>query len=105
MKFGFFGEEKFPNVNWFCDNCNDYINIQDGFNDNCGEWTCTKCGHVNSISSDQIIDINEDQYEDSTELDESLNVWDAADIYFSNGCDEDYMFGFSHEELEQAFND
>ncbi len=33
---------------------------------------------------------------------ESLSVWDAADIWLSNGMDEDYMFGYSEDELRRA---
>lgn len=33
---------------------------------------------------------------------ESLNVYDAALIWLSNGKDEDYTFGYSEEELEDA---
>lgn len=33
---------------------------------------------------------------------ESLSVEDAADIWRSNGMDEDYMFGYSAEELRNA---
>ena len=33
---------------------------------------------------------------------ESISVWDAANIYLSKGCDEDYMFGYTHEELMAA---
>lgn len=33
---------------------------------------------------------------------EPLNVYDAADIWASNGKDEDYMFGYTEEELEDA---
>jgi hypothetical protein len=38
------------------------------------------------------------------ECDESerLSVWDAADIYLSKGCDKDYMFGYTHDELMKA---
>lgn len=42
--------------------------------------------------------ISDEEFED----DESLSVYDAADIYFSNGQDEDYMFGYTHEELVRA---
>lgn len=41
-----------------------------------------------------------DDYDD----DESLSVWDAADIWASNGKDEDYTFGYSEDELEEALN-
>jgi hypothetical protein len=33
---------------------------------------------------------------------ETLSVWDAADIWLSNGMDEDYMFGYTQEELRRA---
>ena len=33
---------------------------------------------------------------------EALNVYDAALIWMSNGKDEDYTFGFTEEELEDA---
>jgi hypothetical protein len=36
---------------------------------------------------------------------ESLSVWDAADIWMSNGQDEDYMFGYSESELRRALDD
>ena len=42
----------------------------------------------------------DEEFEDDE--DESLSVYDAADIYFSNGQDEDYMFGYTHEELVRA---
>ena len=39
------------------------------------------------------------------EFDESLDVYDAADIWLSNGMDEDYTFGYSEEELRRALED
>lgn len=33
---------------------------------------------------------------------ERLSVWDAAEIWMSNGMDEDYMFGYSEDELRNA---
>lgn len=44
-------------------------------------------------------DIDDDE---DYESDESLSVWDAAEIWASNGKDEDYMFGYTEEELEDA---
>ncbi|WP_273382722.1 hypothetical protein [Enorma phocaeensis] len=44
-------------------------------------------------------DIGDDE---DYESDESLSVWDAAEIWASNGKDEDYMFGYTEEELEDA---
>lgn len=34
--------------------------------------------------------------------DESLSVYEAAEIWLSNGKDEDYTFGYTEEELEEA---
>lgn len=42
----------------------------------------------------------DDDFDD--EESESLSVWDAAEIWASNGKDEDYMFGYTEEELENA---
>lgn len=53
------------------------------------EWECTKC-HT-------IYEIEGYDYDD-----EGLSVYDAALIWASNGKDEDYMFGYSEEELEDA---
>ena len=33
---------------------------------------------------------------------EALSVWDAADIWLSKGMDEDYMFGYTEDELRRA---
>lgn len=42
-------------------------------------------------------------YEDIyDEEEETLSVYDTADIWMSNGKDEDYMFGYTREELEDA---
>ena len=40
----------------------------------------------------------EDDYEDKDDS-ERLSVWDAAQIWASNGKDEDYTFGYTEEEL------
>lgn len=47
--------------------------------------------------------IYDDEYEDDEYDDvERLSVYDAAMIWLSNGKDEDYMFGYTEEELEDA---
>ncbi len=40
---------------------------------------------------------DQDDYEE-----ENLSVYDAADIWLSSGKDEDYMFGYTEQELEDA---
>lgn len=41
----------------------------------------------------------DEDYEDNSER---LSVCEAAEIWASNGKDEDYMFGYTEEELENA---
>lgn len=54
----------------------------------------------NSADFEEEYDCLDDDYED-----ESLDVYDAADIWLSNGMDEDYTFGYSEEELRRALED
>lgn len=61
-----------------------------------GDWKCPKCG--------KIIPFGEPD-EDDDDNGEALNVWDAANIYLSYGFDEDYRFGYTHEELIKALDD
>jgi hypothetical protein len=55
-------------------------------------------GHKTTEPEYNYID-DDDEDEDS---DESLSVWAAAEIWASNGMDEDYTFGYSEEELRKA---
>lgn len=43
-------------------------------------------------------DYDEDDEDDS----ERLSLSDAADIWLSNGCDEDYTFGYTESQLRRA---
>lgn len=54
------------------------------------DWWCNNC---HAGLDDDVLD------EDS---DEDISVYDAALIWASNGKDEDYMFGYTEEELEDA---
>lgn len=69
---------------------------------------CPRCGHpltkkyVYSAMYCEICRYGlEDDNEDGDNS-ETLSVYDAADIWASNGKDEDYMFGYTKEELERA---
>lgn len=42
-------------VFWFCDSCDAYMNIQDGFTDRTGKWTCTECKFENDVTKENII--------------------------------------------------
>lgn len=47
--------ERFPDVDWYCDQCDASLNEQRGFDDQRDAWRCKNCGHTNSISADQIL--------------------------------------------------
>ena len=85
---------------WWCDDCDAPLNDQPGFTPDCGTWTCSVCGCLNFIDENNVV--GEDDEEDFGGGSERLSVWDAADIWASNGKDEDYMFGYSEDELEDA---
>lgn len=69
---------------------------------------CPRCGH--SLTKKYVfsgmycencrygLDDDDEDNDDS----ESLSVCEAAEIWASHGKDEDYMFGYSEEELEKA---
>ncbi len=56
-------------------------------------------GEETGLSEDCRCMIGEDHKEWDSE---SLSVDDAADIWLSNGMDEDYTFGYSESELRRA---
>lgn len=103
--------KKLNNYDWYCDSCDLMLNGQPGFNANCGTWVCTECGYENTISEDNILSDDElfdytysgyDSYEEYKNRGEGISVSEAALIWKSHGKDEDYMFGYTEEELENA---
>lgn len=66
--------------------------------DSWGIWdgSTYRCEYCAGSSDDYDYD------EDDDESGEGLSVYDAALIWASNGKDEDYTFGYSEEELEDA---
>lgn len=46
--------EKKTGVFWFCDNCEAYLNTQDGFTGKGKKWKCTECGFENSLGKENI---------------------------------------------------
>ncbi|SHG37768.1 Sec23/Sec24 zinc finger [Ornithinibacillus halophilus] len=54
--------ERFPDVDWYCDRCDSHLNNQSNFDDNKYLWKCTECGHKNSISSTNIYDSKKDYW-------------------------------------------
>ena len=55
---------RFGNVDWYCDFCYALLNVQEGFDDRHYVWKCTECGHKSSISSDNIIEPDEEDEEE-----------------------------------------
>lgn len=44
----------------------------------------------------------DDDDDENGDAGERLSVWDAANIWLSRGKDEDYMFGYTEDELQRA---
>ena len=53
-------EKRFPGIEWFCDNCGDHLNEQEGFTDVLPVWQCRRCGELNRIEIDEIYENEED---------------------------------------------
>lgn len=47
-----FESSRFPGWYWYCDNCEAFLNIQNGFDDHLDSWICTECGFENAISEE-----------------------------------------------------
>ena len=75
-----------------------------------GMKRCPNCGNeFEVIGTDTELWYYCDKCDKEFEYDEEedgdcLSVYEAADIWASNGKDEDYTFGYSEEELEEALN-
>ncbi|MBQ7276934.1 MAG: Sec23/Sec24 zinc finger-containing protein [Bacilli bacterium] len=41
-------------MDWYCDECGDFLNNQCGFNTYSRKWKCKNCGFINSITEDDI---------------------------------------------------
>lgn len=41
---------------WYCDECDAYLNDQPGFTVAGGTWICAECGCPNNVSEDNVID-------------------------------------------------
>lgn len=37
-------------IYWFCDKCETFLNLQDGFNTESGLWKCRRCGFENDVT-------------------------------------------------------
>ena len=46
--------KKLFGVFWFCDECESYMNVQEGFTTKKKKWKCTECGYENSVTRKDI---------------------------------------------------
>ena len=47
--------KKMTGVFWFCDDCEAFLNVQDGFTTKDKVWKCTECGCLSGVSRRDII--------------------------------------------------
>ena len=47
--------KKFFGVFWFCDDCESFLNVQEGFNTKGKTWKCTECGFLNNVTKKNIL--------------------------------------------------
>ena len=68
------------------------------------EWECEDCGCIAKDDGYGNLCYTEDSddYDEDDDDSERLSVDEAAEIWASHGKDEDYMFGYTEEELEDA---
>ncbi len=53
-------DKRFPGIEWYCDQCGEHLNEQEGFDDHLEAWQCRRCGHINLISTEEIYETDED---------------------------------------------
>jgi len=93
---------------WICDNC--YSEMNESMEcRNRYRIECPKCGAYWFVDEDNEMindgsgwSPNDDYYDDEDDEGECISVHDAALIWASRGKDEDYTFGYTEEELEDA---
>ena len=77
-------------------------------NDESDDWLKDYLGLDDDDDDDDDDDEDDDypyvsySFDDDDDDDESIDASDAAFIWMSNGKDEDYMFGYSEDELENT---
>lgn len=84
-----------------CPNCGATLSTQCGFDDSCGVWKCTNCGHLNEITEGMII--NERKAYHCPSCDTILNYqsdFDESRIYRCDECYKElYLDGSEYELL------
>lgn len=78
-----------------CDECNNSVEVE-YYAEVIEELT------TDSPTREEVLGCGEDDWNDDEDDSESLSADDAALIWASRGKDEDYTFGFTEDELEEA---
>ena len=53
-------DRRFPGIEWYCDRCEDRLDLQPGFDDHLRVWKCTRCGYKNPIEISAIYESEDD---------------------------------------------
>ena len=64
------------------------------------DWECPACGCMCTCDDEDMEDMG--YTVDDEPSGDRLSAYDAALIWRSHGCDEDYTCGYTEEELEEA---
>lgn len=90
-------------MTWVCDHCFGAMDVTEE-EKNRYRVECPNCGTYWFVDEDNemINDGSGWSPDDEDDGDENLSVYDAALIWAAHGKDEDYTFGYSEEELENA---
>lgn len=47
--------QKNTTVFWFCDDCDAFLNVQEGFTTKNGRWICSECGFSNEVTKENVL--------------------------------------------------
>ena len=68
---GLLGGSDDSGCDWYCDDCNAFMNSRSGFSTSGGSWTCSECGSDNDVTDDNIRwDDEEYEYDSYYEVDD-----------------------------------
>lgn len=76
-------------IDWYCDQCGEYMNNQVGFTTSSGSWTCTTCKYNNNVTNENIIWNNEEIDDMFTTKKEHKTDFELADFCRGGDLTED----------------
>ena len=100
-------DKRFPGIEWYCDECDAYLNEQEGFVDYLPYWECRECGYFNRLEIDEIYEYSGDfdkgrrlidpvkfadalerrrqELEEEKKIKESLEIEEEMDAFLADG--------------------